>query len=57
METTISRAQLEVAAIEVDGECDHLAALAARLPVEERVELILALAELEKARDRWLAER
>lgn len=32
MEATINRAQLEVAAIEVDGECDHIAKLLATYP-------------------------
>lgn len=53
MVTTVNRAQLEVAAIEVDGECDHIAGLLSKypdLPEDVVRQISRAVAELIGAR-------
>ncbi len=52
--TPTERARLVVETFELDGECDHLSRIAARLPAEFRRELVTAIAAVERVRDRML---
>ncbi len=50
------RARLVVETFELDGECDHLSRIAARLPADFRRELVTAIASIERLRDRMIRE-